>query len=151
MPKLTKYDYLAVAVVVVSVAWGAYCIYYSYRGSVDAEPNIAARNVESGAFVDAVNRYREKHRLPPVASDVILTKAAEHTATENARAGRLFHQPGISAEIIAENGRGFEFAVKQWDKSPGHRAILSDPKYKRVGCACVRGRDGRFYCCARFM
>lgn len=66
-----------------------------------------------------------------------LHEIAHARAVEIAQPGGWCHC-GIrdgTAEVLAYNGVGPERAVEQWQGSPSHDAILSDPQWGLIGCA----------------
>lgn len=62
--------------------------------------------------------------------------------------GSLTHDGLVTAEVLACNYAGPERAVEQWQGSPVHDAILSDPSLATIGCGSASGLDGAtFYAC----
>ncbi len=60
----------------------------------------------------------------------------------------LTHDGWVSAEVLACNYSGPARAVEQWQGSPPHHAILSDPSLTTIGCASAAGVDGAsFHVC----
>lgn len=60
----------------------------------------------------------------------------------------LTHDGLITAEVLACNFTGPGRAVEQWQGSPVHHSLLSDPAYNLIGCGSAAGSDGStFYAC----
>jgi len=57
----------------------------------------------------------------------------------------LTHDGATTAEVLACNHDGAERAVEQWQGSPTHDAILSDPVYTAIGCGSAAGTDGALF------
>jgi hypothetical protein len=114
------------------------------------------------AFVVAVGVLLALVRPSPVLSDSGLTalvNAAYLPRTEDALMHDIAHQRAVeiasdwshngmrdgTAEVLAYN-QGFadpvSKAISQWQGSPTHAAILSDPSYTRIGCAEHVTSDG---------
>jgi hypothetical protein len=114
-----------------------------------------SRILTACALVVAVGIMLALLRPQPVLSDETLTSlvnAAYGARTEDAEMHDIAHQRAVeiasdwshngmrpgTAEVLAYNS-GFadpvSKAVSQWQGSPAHHAILSDPSYTRIGCA----------------
>jgi hypothetical protein len=114
------------------------------------------------AFVVAVGILLALVRPSPVLSDSGLTalvNAAYLPRTEDPAMHEIAHQRAVeiasdwshngmrdgTAEVLAYN-QGFSDpvskAISQWQGSPTHAAILSDPSYTRIGCAEYVTSDG---------
>lgn len=78
-----------------------------------------------------------------------LTAIAERRAAETAT-DATFNHSGMDpccAEVLAWNlgtDDPARHAVEQWQGSPAHWAILTDPSLTRIGCGVARGPDGRY-------
>lgn len=60
----------------------------------------------------------------------------------------LTHDGWITAEVLACNYSGPARAIEQWQGSPPHHAILSDPSFDQIGCATAYGVAGaQFHAC----
>ena len=60
----------------------------------------------------------------------------------------LTHDGWSTAEVLACNYSGPARAVEQWQGSPAHNAILSDPALTTIGCASAAGVEGAsFHVC----
>lgn len=83
--------------------------------------------------------------------DADLTAIAERRVIEVSCGDSCFNHdgavPGL-AEVLAWN-LDFEdpatHAVEQWQGSPEHWAILTDPSYGSIGCGHTHAADGRDY------
>jgi hypothetical protein len=114
------------------------------------------------AFVVAVGILLALVRPSPVLSDGTLTALVNQawlTRTEDPEMHEIAHQRAVeiasdwshngmrdgTAEVLAYN-QGFSDpvskAISQWQGSPTHAAILSDPSYTRIGCAEYVTSDG---------
>lgn len=130
-----------------------------------ASPGTAAQAAPSGPATQAeryaaaahasTNQQRTAEGLRALQQDRCLRRAAARQATAMARAGALSHQD-LSAVLAAcglraagENvGVGFASGrgvVRGWMGSPGHRANLLEPRYRREGIAAVRDAGGRWW------
>jgi uncharacterized protein YkwD len=91
--------------------------------------------------LDAVNRERSRHGLPPVVAHSALARAATAHSADQARQGRLSHtgsdgstvgqrlqREGYRWSSVGENVAGGQATaadvVAAWMGSPGHRAIM---------------------------
>lgn len=117
-------------------------------GATQAERYAAAAHAST-------NQQRTAEGLRALQQDRCLRRAAARQATAMARAGALSHQD-LSAVLAAcglraagENvGVGFASGrgvVRGWMGSPGHRANLLEPRYRREGIAAVRDAGGRWW------
>ena len=126
-------------------------------------PNTSA---EVARVLALFNQERASKGAPAVALQAMLVRAAEKHAAEMASRGVLSHtgadgsSPGDRitregyrsqtwGEIIAAGQPTPETVVGAWVRSPGHHAIMTDPRYQDVGIAVARGTAGyRIYWCA---
>ena len=104
-------------------------------------------------LLQAVNATRVAHGLRPLHLDVRLRTAARSWSTSLLRsdtfthgdfAGRMrtFKIYGSSGENLAWGGGSYATAkgiVAMWLASPGHRANLLRPSYRRIGIGIVKG------------
>jgi uncharacterized protein YkwD len=91
--------------------------------------------------LDAVNRERSRHGLPPMLAHAALARAASAHSADQARQGRLSHtgsdgstvgqrlqREGYRWSSVGENVAGGQATaaevVAAWIGSPGHRAIM---------------------------
>ena len=105
------------------------------------------RNVLKGvaSLLDRVNATRARYGL---AALQVADLGAQRQAAYCASTGTLTHGSGV-AEILAQNGQGFETAIQQWLNSPGHRALLLNGSYRYADVGVVRS-GGRVWCAVRF-
>lgn len=102
------------------------------------------------AVLEAVNRFRAKHNLPPVRLDERLSRAAQAHSDFMARSGQVAHfgekgeNPGqrlqragypwrVIGENIAAGQSSAEEVVADWIGSPPHRANLLKAKVTDIG------------------
>ncbi len=96
-------------------------------------------------LADLINRYRERHGLPPLAAAQDLTTlAAEHSA-DMAAHRRLTHDgfeqrydrtgSRICVENVGWNYPTAEALMDGWRQSPDHLRNLLEPKVSRMGVA----------------
>ncbi len=114
-----------------------------------------AQSQREAALVSAVNDVRAAHGLRPLAVDSRLARIARGHSVAMMRQNVFTH--GAFGERIRESGaRGPRFAenlawgtgpyaaataiVRSWLGSPGHRANLLRPGFRRVGIGAVTGR-----------
>lgn len=97
------------------------------------------------ALLDRVNATRARYGL---AALQVADLGAQRQAAYCASTGTLTHGSGV-AEILAQNGQGFETAIQQWLQSPGHRALLLNGGYRYADVGVVRS-GGRVWCAVRF-
>ena len=114
-------------------------------------------NVAAVAALAKINALRARYGLRALVLDASLQRGAEAHCAAQARAGRVYHAAGSGWEICAVNGgAGIDGALSQWLASSGgygrygHREILLNASFTRVGVATVRTADGRNYCTCRF-
>ena len=114
-------------------------------------------NVAAVAALAKINALRARYGLRALVLDASLQRGAEAHCAAQARAGRVYHAAGSGWEICAVNGgAGIDAALAQWVASSGgygrygHREILLNASFTRVGVATVRTADGRNYCTCRF-
>jgi hypothetical protein len=102
-------------------------------------------------------------RPSPVLSDVDLTQAVNSAflaRAEDPALHDLAHQRALEAsvnfshvgatmtEVLAWNqgmADPVSTVITQWLESPAHLAILSDPRFDRIGCGSVTTSDGRYF------
>ena len=103
-----------------------------------------------------INAIRAQHGLPAVTHRGLLSGAAGRHAARLRRSGRLVHSSTSRlarragspvGEVIAWSSRRRTSArsiVRRWMQSPGHRAVLLDGRFRRIGVGASRGRGGLF-------
>ena len=123
---------------------------------LEADPaGVASRGLSNEAVLDAMNDYRERHRLPPLELDRRLNAAAQDRVRDMFEQGYFDHvAPDGTSPFAAMRRRGYRYfaaaenlatapcsagaVVDGWMRSPGHRAnILGD--YEDAGIAILSG------------
>jgi len=145
-----------IAATVVALALGA-------PGSAEAVRIMDKDAVES-AVVSRINAVRSDHGLARLAVAPRLRRAAEQHARNMARNGYFSHSwssgapfgrwierfwpgPGYSSWAAGENlfwsapDATAAKIVRRWLRSPGHRANILRPEWKRLGLGIVHVRD----------
>jgi len=104
-----------------------------------------------------VNAARRSVRVPALAGDTTLARAARVRASSMATARRLSHAgwervvraAGVNGqrlgENIAYNYSSAEKVMQSWLRSPGHRANILSASFRRVGVGCVVDATGKFW------
>ena len=118
---------------------------------VQASP---ATDYANAAF-RATNERRVAHDLVRLTRGDCLQRYARQQAIRMANQRRMFHQDlgpilrNCHMSMVGENvaygyptGRA---VVRAWMNSPGHRANILEPRYRRMGLAARKGSDGRWY------
>lgn len=114
----------------------------------------ATLSAREGALVERINAVRAAHQLRPLDVDHALVRAArDHSRTMLSRgifahgdfAGRL-RAHGVRFPFLAENlawGTGSYASarsiVRSWLASPGHRANLLHPRFRKIGIGAPIG------------
>jgi uncharacterized protein YkwD len=130
-----------------------------------AGPAAAARpDAIDHAVVAQISQVRAERGLSPLRADGDLARGADRHSASMARTGTLTHGPfesrlrrivprGPIGETIAQLTGGQSAlarrVVQMWMASPPHRAILLEPRLRRVGVGRQRGR-GNWYVTADF-
>jgi uncharacterized protein YkwD len=102
------------------------------------------------AMVDQVNAVRAAHGLNPFRADPLLHRTARRYARWMLRNDYFGHQERIRAgsrfALVGENlawHSGWRprvaGTVRAWLGSPGHRALLLDPRFRWLGAGMARG------------
>lgn len=93
-------------------------------------------------------------------SDEVYKVSKEHSDYMASGPGRFSHAgfnercnklkakiPNIKScgEIIANGQKNEDEALNSWLKSPGHKAILEDPKYTHSALAYTKNQSGKFF------
>jgi uncharacterized protein YkwD len=127
--------------------------------SATAKPRLDAREK---AIIRAINRRRADHDLPKVRSTRPLSRAADYHSWEMLDADYFAHESrdggpfdervrrfadhralGETLAMVGRCGSGSpRRIVRMWMDSPGHRAILLDGTYRRIGVGKRTGRLG---------
>ena len=94
-----------------------------------------------------LNAVRARYGLAALKLDATLEAGAQRQAAYCSQTGALIH--GNAAEILAQNGSGFDVALDQWLASPAHRALLLG-RYTSAGVGVRVDSRGRAWCAVRF-
>lgn len=94
-----------------------------------------------------LNAVRARYGLAALKFDATLEAGAQRQAAYCSQTGALIH--GNAAEILAQNGSGFDVALDQWLASPAHRALLLG-RYMSAGVGVRVDSYGRAWCAVRF-
>lgn len=109
-----------------------------------------------------LNRVRARHRLSPVAADARMARTAAAHSREMLRRGWLAHgswasrvaraagSPRKLGEVLgrmrsSSPRREARTLVRNWLRSAGHRQILLDAAFRRVGIGRAAGRSSALY------
>ncbi|WP_167880618.1 CAP domain-containing protein [Nocardioides guangzhouensis] len=109
----------------------------------------------ANAAFKATNERRVAHDRVRLSRGDCLQRYARRQAIRMAEQRRMFHQDlgpilrNCHMSMVGENvaygyptGRA---TVRAWMNSPGHRANILEPRYRRMGLAARKGSDGRWY------
>ena len=123
-----------------------------------APSHASARPKLETGVVRQINNARAAHGLVAVKPSRKLAAAAGTHSGELLRTGRFSHialdgstvvqrlarvARGPVGEVIAWNSRRSSKAVvNQWLRSPPHRAVLLDWRFRRIGVGAARGQRG---------
>ena len=117
-------------------------------------------SVYTDRLADAMNDIRRKHHLVPLKVRPCLDRFALRWARHLARTGKFEHQsltPLLDrcdlsrvGEILAKGNVSPRYMIRMWLNSPGHRALLLDPKFRSAGVSARRGNDGAWVGCIDF-
>lgn len=107
---------------------------------------VADSNKQTVADIFAgINAFRATKGLKPVKYNPAVSQVAQGWSAQLARTGVFQHNPNYAAsptlagwtragEVIASRyDRSGAAMVQQWINSPGHNAILSDPRLNTIG------------------
>jgi uncharacterized protein YkwD len=142
---------------------------YTRPAAITSAP-VAANSFERQAF-DMINAVRVKNRLPPLAWDGDLCRAARAHSENMGRRNFFDHEApdgtslldrinaiGITWRSIGENiayNQGqvdpVRVAVEQWVQSPQHLSNILRAKYTHTAVGVARMADGRVYLTQIFM
>lgn len=128
------------------------------------------REFERRVF-DAVNDIRREHGLPPLTADPTLAAVArahseamrdrdffDHVDPDGTVPGERVEAAGIGYRTVAEN-LGFSQrvddpvarAIRNWMGSPGHRANVLEPAFRRSGVGVAVSDDGGMWATQLFV
>lgn len=99
------------------------------------------------SLLTRLNAVRARYGLAALKLDATLEAGAQRQAAYCSQTGALIH--GNAAEILAQNGSGFDVALDQWLASPAHRALLLG-RYTSAGVGVRVDSRGRAWCAVRF-
>ena len=99
------------------------------------------------SLLTRLNAVRARYGLTALKFDATLEAGAQRQAAYCSQTGALIH--GNAAEILAQNGSGFDVALDQWLASPAHRALLLG-RYTSAGVGVRIDSRGRAWCAVRF-
>jgi uncharacterized protein YkwD len=132
----------------------------TWPGAAPARASKAVLRAEARIRACA-NRERRAHGVPPLRASEALRKAAHLHARDMARYGFFDHvdpwgrSPGDRihqyssrrwswGENISAGYKNVRAACRGWMHSPGHRANILDPRFKRVGGGFASTRGGPY-------
>ncbi|MDB2407608.1 CAP domain-containing protein [Jannaschia sp.] len=110
----------------------------------------------------AASQARAAAGLPGLRGDAVLFQMAQIQADHMAarrrighdgpggssladRARSVGHRPCWLAENVAGGQRSLRRVMRDWLRSPGHRANILNPRMRSAAVAHARGRNGRLY------
>jgi uncharacterized protein YkwD len=117
-------------------------------------PAYAAANRAERAIVRLLNAERARYGLPGLSISNRLAQSAKRHSMDCLRYDSLAHTSAMSSvtgarssgETIAwsqrGSGSGARSIVDMWMRSSGHRAIVLNGKFRRIGVGRVRGKLG---------
>jgi len=118
------------------------------------------RSTYTKRLARAMNDVRKKHDLKPLRVTGCLDRFAVSWARHLARTGRFEHQdlsPILErcelrrvGEIIAKGSVTPKQMIRMWLDSPGHRALLLDPGFRKAGVGAKRDSGGSWVGCIDF-
>jgi uncharacterized protein YkwD len=97
------------------------------------------------------NAERARYGLPALEVDHSLMDSARNHAQYMTISRRLVHTNQGVAENIATGQSSSDEAVNCWMNSPGHRANILHPHYRRIGAAAYRTPEGQIFWCQQFL
>lgn len=129
--------------------------YFAADGTLQDDP-AEIYPAEALEMLEAVNRYREAAGVPALELSGSLSAAASvrageiaaefsHTRPDGSGWETALEETGAEYRSAGENiAYGYstaEEAVREWMRSPSHKANILNPSYDRLGAACYR--DGK--------
>jgi uncharacterized protein YkwD len=120
-------------------------------GLVSSAPAVASGSDEPQAMIDRINAARAKHGVPALRHHGGLSRSAARFAGHMLRTDAFGHAERVLAggaftrlgELLARhNGRRprGQRTVVRWLRSPWHRALLLDRRFRFAGAGRVHGR-----------
>jgi len=101
-------------------------------------------------IVAQTNTQRQQYGLPPLEVDMNLMQSARQHATWMTLNRILRHTLQPVAENIAMGQGSSQEVVRDWMRSPGHRANILNAVNRRIGVAAFRCPDGTIFWCQQF-
>lgn len=126
-------------------------------------PASSSGQVSTTSIYLAVNEYRARHGLAPVASNPQLKNIAQNWADRMARTGVPAHNPNYlgqypsgwreGGENVHQNWRGAspQEVVQAWHNSESHRLNQADPNFNQIGVGVAYSADGRMWVVTNYM
>lgn len=102
-------------------------------------------------IVDATNAQRAQYGLAPLAVDQDLIKSARAHAIWMTTYNTMQHTSQPVAENIAMGQPDCPSVIASWMGSPGHRANILNPSYRRMGAAAYQYPGGMVFWCQQFL
>ena len=102
-------------------------------------------------IVERTNAQRARHGLPPLSVDNRLLGSARRHAAWMTNARSMTHTTQPVGENIAMGQHSSSEVLTAWMNSPGHRANILNPGYRRIGVAAYRTPEGTVYWCQQFL
>ncbi|HVX62762.1 MAG TPA: CAP domain-containing protein [Pirellulales bacterium] len=116
----------------------------------EQKPQAPAMHPVEKEIIHFTNIERSRHGLPPLKVDETLLKSARSHAVWMTNRRSLQHTNQPVAENIALGQQTAREAVRDWMRSPGHRANILSRRHGRIGVAAFVARDGQVYWCQQF-
>lgn len=102
-------------------------------------------------IIERTNAQRARHGLPPLSVDNRLLGSARRHAAWMTNSRSMTHTTQAVGENIAMGQHSSGEVLTAWMNSPGHRANILNPGYRRIGVAAYRTREGTVYWCQQFL
>ena len=103
------------------------------------------------AIVKKTNAERARFGRAPLTIDRSLMQSARRHTAWMSNMGSLRHTNAPVAENIAAGQSSSDQVIQDWMNSPGHRANMLNPSYRRIGVAAYRAPNGQIYWCQQFL
>ena len=101
-------------------------------------------------IVEATNAQRAQYGLAPLVADRTLVKSARAHAIWMTQNQTMQHTSQPVAENIAMGQPDCPSVIAAWMNSPGHRANILNPSYRRMGAAAYQMPGGAVFWCQQF-
>ncbi len=102
-------------------------------------------------IIERTNSQRAHFGLPPLSVDHSLLRSARQHAAWMTNARSMTHTTRPVGENIAMGQHSSGEVLNAWMNSPGHRANILNPGYRRIGVAAYRTPEGTVYWCQQFL